>query len=733
MRDFAEKEPRVKQKNRVMGWVLAAGGAALFSQWAQASSDMGSCPWSAKGCLISSPPVLDIGNDTRDNLLRLLGEKKAFVLPVLPDSIDVVHSRNYYFAPHLSEWYDHMQDEAAQATSVAELPLYMQARQIGVNDALLDSFRQQNDGLEDRHVSNTLGSVEQFYRAILADTSLTPEQRQSLALARLKVNGSAEAQAEIAALALPENSTAALFQHYLLAANQFYAGDYPAAAATFTTLGDSQQPWLAETAAYMLMRTSLNRSSANASGMYGDFDVKNIDKTAATEALNQAQAYLQKWPEGPYAESARGMLRRINWYLEGWDSLAQESEQALKQAGSVEALTSLVAEIDDKLLSKDLTRNDAWFLSAPDAPLLTFTQTLRLMRSSECDGKTPCVDQAYLEQIKPIFDNGQQLPLWRYLTLLLAEQKQDYATVLGAIKPAESLPDHDILAFSNQVLYGDVLMDQKNWDAARQHWLHLLTLTKDKEQQQMLQALLAATLVSSGHPEQIFAAGSEVTNLRYRSLVLKKLATPDLLRQQVKEGTSSEEKTIALHTLLVKDLIAGRYGEWLQDKTLASHIAQPLVDNSFSDVDLTVFNWTGEKAEPGYHCASLEQTVNTLNARSDDAHALNCLGEFFRTTQAKVDSWPEQDGTLALGAVVGEGSGGAPDRQTYYMQVMQNPRAEPEDKSFALYRAVMCYAPSGYNDCGGKEVEPAVRKAWFNQLKADYRGGPWAQRLKYYW
>ena len=65
--------------------------------------------------------------------------------------------------------------------------------------------------------------------------------------------------------------------------------------------------------------------------------------------------------------------------------------------------------------------------------------------------------------------------------------------------------------------------------------------------------------------------------------------------------------------------------------------------------------------------------------------------------------------------------------------ICRDPRAEPEDKSFALYRAVMCYSPSGYNDCGGKEVEPAQRKAWFNQLKTDYRGGPWAQRLKYYW
>jgi hypothetical protein len=54
-------------------------------------------------------------------------------------------------------------------------------------------------------------------------------------------------------------------------------------------------------------------------------------------------------------------------------------------------------------------------------------------------------------------------------------------------------------------------------------------------------------------------------------------------------------------------------------------------------------------------------------------------------------------------------------------------------QSYALYRAVMCYAPSGYNDCGGEDVDKAVRKAWFQQLKRDYPGSVWAKSLKYYW
>lgn len=67
------------------------------------------------------------------------------------------------------------------------------------------------------------------------------------------------------------------------------------------------------------------------------------------------------------------------------------------------------------------------------------------------------------------------------------------------------------------------------------------------------------------------------------------------------------------------------------------------------------------------------------------------------------------------------------DRQSYYQQVITSPTAEVEDKSFALYRAIMCYAPSGSNECGGEDVDKVQRKGWFTQLKTQYPGSPWAQ------
>ena len=65
--------------------------------------------------------------------------------------------------------------------------------------------------------------------------------------------------------------------------------------------------------------------------------------------------------------------------------------------------------------------------------------------------------------------------------------------------------------------------------------------------------------------------------------------------------------------------------------------------------------------------------------------------------------------------------------------VMANPKAEPEDKSYALYRAINCYAPSGSNGCGSQDLPVSQRKAWFNTLKQQHGASQWAKQLKYYW
>ncbi len=480
----------------------------------------------------------------------------------------------------------------------------------------------------------------------------------------------------------------------------------------------------------MLMRTALNKSSQNSMGEYGDFTIDRIDRPAAEQAQKAAQAYLQRWPEGRYADSTRGMLRRINWYLQAWPQLAGLYEQQFQQAADAGALRGLVIEYDNVYGMQFNGR--AVREAFPDAPLISYIELLRALRLNS--DEKPTLTQDDLNSSKPAFEQRGKLALWRNLQLNLWQATDNNAAILQAVKPAEQLPPHDILAFSEQVLYGEALMAQKQWPAARDFWLKLLKLSQDAEQQQYVQAKLAATLVFSGDTEAIFAADSAITNLRFRSRVLKTVASPERLRQQASQGPNNEERTIALHTLLVRDLTENRFSDWLKDRKLASAITHPVLGKAFNDVNLSAFDWNGDAAETGYVCRSLNETVHVLSQNANDAHALNCLGEFFRTSNTHVDLWKDSAGNDVLEtAIHRKAPYGQFDRQAYYQQVIASPKAEPEDKSYALYRAIMCYAPSGMNECGGADVDKAQRKSWFSQLKTQYPGSPWAQKLKYYW
>lgn len=701
-----------------------------------ASFDMESCEWGDATCLLKGEPVLAPDNDSRDNLLRLLGEEKSFPLPIQAIPDDVSRTRDVYFAFH-PEWDALPSPPGASPVQIDMDTLARQMAALNIDPAQFsqsgnaERSGRSDDEMKNRFVSYTLNAVSQFNAALLADPSLTLQQRHLLALARIKLFYGGEINALSATLNdFPADSTARLFSHYLSGVAHFYRGDYPAAAQEFTLLQEGKQPWLAETAQYMLMRTALNRSTQHSVGPYGDFHIQYIDKDAASQAKDAAHAYLQRWPEGRYADSARGMLRRIHWYLQDWPTLAGLYEQAFRQAGDVQTLRERITEYDNVVGVQFLEQSAEGAFA--DVPVVSYIELLRAIRLNQ-DNK-PALTQAQLDASKPVFEKSGKLPLWRNLQLNLWMAQDNVDAVVQAVSPVTTLPENNLLVFSEQVLYGEALMAQQQWTAARGFWQKLLALSHDKEQQQYVQAKLAATLVYSGDAAAIFAADSGVSNLRYRSQVLKTVATPELLRQQVTTGPNNQERTIALHTLLVRDLTEGRFSDWLNDKKRVSTLLPPVTGKAFDDVNLSAFDWNGDATEAGYVCRSLDETVQALNRNSDDAHALNCLGEFFRTTQTHVDIWQDRAGNGGLEAALARGKPfGQYDRQSYYQQVITSPKAEYEDRSYALYRAVMCYAPSGYNECGGQQVDKLQRKGWFTQLKTQYPGSPWAQKLKYYW
>ncbi|MCD1125399.1 hypothetical protein LPW36_05060 [Jinshanibacter sp. LJY008] len=571
---------------------------------------------------------------------------------------------------------------------------------------------------------------------LIDDKDLTPEQRKDLAHQRMNILVD-PALADVSTVAFAEKSHAADLHNYLLSAAYFYNGNFSEATMGFQNLLKASQPWVAETATYMLFRVALNQAVEHALDEYGMFDVTKSDKTLTALAGQKAKEYLAAYPDGQYASSTQDLYRRIYWFASDWDALAKSSEQALRRVANMEALQSLVNEVDTKLLSSAAWESvDNQFVSAPDTPMLTLTQMLRRLREGyQSRPKAILVTEAEIDGYKPMFEKAGMTSAWNYLhNAWLFYLPKEYAKVESAIPAATTQALTDTIDFSLQVLLGQALQAQKKWPQAEAHWRHLLTLKTTAIQQQFLQLMLTNSLAYQGKPEQVFAANSPVTSLRFRSLVLKDIADAALLRQQVTTGVSNEERVIALHTLLTRDLITGNYPDYLKDRATGKEAVSLKFDKEkLGDVNITVFDWDGSNTEKGYHCASLDKTAEVLAQQPKDGHALNCIGEFFRLTETRVDTGMEYGLQWELNDAPAMFKGKVQSRLTRYQQVMANPNAEPEDKSYALYRAIMCYAPSGYNSCDRQEIDSNVRKSWFQQLKRDYKGSVWAEKLRYYW
>ncbi|MCV9879864.1 hypothetical protein [Brenneria izbisi] len=714
--------------------LLAGVLSVLFSSPAFSSAD-GLCGFSDAECGIPALPYLLPDNDTRVNLMLLQSSRRPIELPLPQPLPDQTHTRIDPFTAYRVMGLAATEGPSQPVTPAPGItPLQQKAQRLHLSPAVQNTLGALMPGEgEGRQISNDVSTVEAFFDVLLADQQLTDSQRTPLALARMNMLSpdytASALSAELASV--PDEGHAGSLKHYLVNAQAFYEGKFDQAEHGFQSLTQGIQPWVAETARYMLIRVKINQSMQHALDEYNMFDASKADKQAGLAAIQRIDDYLKQYPRGLYRDSAQGLYRRAYWIIGDVNALPKTYQQALGKTDNVADLQALSDEIDNKLLE------NSTFITTAESPMLMLVQDLKRLRANDGRTNLPALSADALSAQQPLFDNADMQTEFRYLQAALQFYGQkDYTAVVNLIPVTDERDLTDTIRFSLQVLRGQALQRQSRWDEAETHWRRLLTLKTDYTQQQFLQLALAETWVNAGHPERIFAADSPVKNLRFRSAILKVSADADLLRQQTGPQQTHEERAIALHTLLTKSLTHRDYAGYLQDSALRKAIA-PLksAENSRWDQEnLAVFDWDGSDTESGYQCPTLDSVVNTLNQHAKDARAINCLGEFFLRTGNSVGfDWGESNMLDGLTNAPTQFKGREYNRLDGYMQVIADANALSEDKSYALYRAVYCYAPSGYNDCGQQDIGKATRKAWFTRLKTEFKGSVWADRLKYYW
>ena len=128
----------------------------------------------------------------------------------------------------------------------------------------------------------------------------------------------------------------------------------------------------------------------------------------------------------------------------------------------------------------------------------------------------------------------------------------------------------------------------------------------------------------------------------------------------------------------------------------------------------------------------MRETVARLARDAHDVKGRLCLGDFYRLNgfdDLYVYDVPVEGELGSFAEYPGEPI----PRSMFYASLIAEPGVPREDRAYALYRAIQCYAPSGYSSCGGEEVPEAQRAAWFRRLKGEFGQTRWGREAEYYW
>ncbi|AZE92291.1 hypothetical protein C4J96_0140 [Pseudomonas orientalis] len=700
---------------------------------AQASSDDSCYPdWrvsrdSLEPC--SNQPFLSPGNDSRVNLRLLLADKKA--APLTPNALgedDLAQGFGpvpfpvYRLVPIPAA--SDEPDNQADDSRTAELDTLLQP--LGIKrEEYKTAGEAFLNGEGSRCRSNDDDSATAFISQVIK-ADMPPAERDVLVKARLQLLTTCDWDGQVVDAQLTPSANAQLFRTYLQAAADFYSGRFGDAERGFAAATTSDVPWLKETALYMSARTSLNQAQAQAFDEYGMPQREQVDKPALNDAEQGFLGYLKTYPQGDYVASARGLLRRVHWLAKDDARLAGDFTWQFTEATDAQrnvSVDELVEEADLKLL---MVGNQS-----ANSPMLQVVSDLMAMRAHT----PPLLSREDLDKQKSTFAN--EPALFDYLQAAYALYVEHQPDTALKHLPADVPSNLDYFAFSQQTLRALALEAKQDWAGAQALWLQLLPLAKQPLQRDQLELALAMNYERSGQLAKVFATDSPISAKLVRYILLRNVAGPELLRQQIANASDPTERQTAQFVLLYKGLLHSQFATFADDLKQAS-LSEDKLGTSLgytytSGQTLKLFQWNGDKAESGYACPTIAQTAATLQNDAKDPHALNCFGEFI--LRNGLDGMPLEQPRAAgsLGSTASDFKGETFSRLDGYKQVIANAKAPKTDKAYALFRAINCYAPAGYNSCGGEDMAPAVRKGWFRQLKSGYADTQWGKSLQYYW
>ena len=611
---------------------LASGDSGCATVWRLLHHDY-------EGC--GNMAFLAPSNDTRVNLLLMMTDLRMAASSAAPK---------------------------ANSTPSSDGPLFLWEQLINRLGSQADKLALKSSDTGTQHdpvpCPGTLPPDDPFSQALRKDNQLTQEQRDALLHAREQTQSGCAAAAAASALdgaqKVTRGTPSQAYALYLEDAAAFWQSDYDKAASGFTSLTDAQPAWVRETATSMIGRSLINRAQVGVFDEYGSFkEGWHTDAKTATEAEAAFDKYLQQYPEGAYAQSARGLKRRGYW-------LAQDTGRLEEAYGALLMLppegrgisdVELAQEIDNKVTTPPgtygSTRDSASeddLLKVTQNPLLLAMLDLRAMRTTDTkvgqdSGLTHDnpISIARLQQQRPYF--AAQMPLYDYLLAVHAFYLENKpADVLRILPDAARQSSFNYLQFSRQVLRGMALEALKDHNAL-DFWTQMLPGAKAFYERPALELAIAYHEERAGETRNVFAPASPVHYPYLREVLLANVADAGLLRTQAKNTSAPQrERDFALFTLLFKEATRGEALDFLKDLAMVPANAPTegtyaLDDNteSYFDPDenrppaaipLGIFLHGG--TEPQFNCPGLRASQEQLAQDPNSPTARLCIADFVR-------------------------------------------------------------------------------------------------------
>lgn len=520
------------------------------------------------------------------------------------------------------------------------------------------------------------------------------------------------------------------FYRYLEVAIYFTTAQYDLAREASKPLLQSENAWLKETSLYLQARLSLKEAQEQLVNEWeGTISDNEVGKALIDQSRAGFKVYMDQYPNGLYYNSAQGLLRRLNWLAGDDTAVVRELERwyqspsqfVKKDQRYQQNLLTFLLEVERKVI--DPYENKTVKV---ENPKLLAVRILQSLRYYTYDKEANYSFEHLIGQYQPYFKDEPRL--YQYLVATYYSEIDPQPKKVVELLPVldESKQTLTTFELSEQILRAQAFEAQKRWSAAETIWQEMYKRTNTPLQRELIEAGMAGNYVLADRVPSAFTADSIVQNPALRDSLIEDHANREFVMDLIKDGFIGDEQTRAkwLYIQLYKDVKTINTKAFFEDIKLASKFKNTDVK------DVAHFDFFNQPIKNAYQykCDTPMVVMQQLAKNPSDSHTQMCYSFMVETmpaytvlgsqqfTHLKPSNWVTQQIT----------------NYDSYRKVIDNPKANKNDRALALYHGINCYK-RGTNRCDDKEIPKSERKRWFDTLKSEHSDSQWAKQQKYYW